>query len=89
MILFGGAAVFSLIVASIAIWKNKLDISYQITTKKIFVDKGMPLSTTYENIKKVKLKKSLFNHNRGTVKLYLKKQDLLILYYLNLKEVKM
>ena len=73
MILLGGAAVFSLTVASVAIWKNKLDISYQITTKKIFADKGIPLSTTYENIKKVKLKRSIFNKNIGTVKLYLKK----------------
>ena len=71
MFLFGGVAVFALIVSSLALWKNKLDISYQITTKKIFVYKGMSLSTTYDNIKKVKLKKSIFNKNNGTVKIYL------------------
>ena len=71
MFLFGGVAVFTLIVSSLALWKNKLDISYQITTKKIFVNKGMSLSTTYDNIKKVKLKKSIFNKNNGTVKIYL------------------
>ena len=73
MFLFGGVAAFTLIISSLAVWKNKLDISYQITTKKIFVDKGISLSTTYDNIKKVKLKKSIFNKNIGTVKLYLKK----------------
>lgn len=73
MFLFGGVAAFTLIISSLALWKNKLDISYQITTKKIFVDKGISLSTTYDNIKKVKLKKSIFNKNIGTVKLYLKK----------------
>ena len=53
MFLFGGVAAFTLIISSLALWKNKLDISYQITTKKIFVNKGMSLSTTYDNIKKV------------------------------------
>jgi len=73
LILFGGVATFTLIIASLALWKNKLDVSYQITTKKIFVNKGIMLSTTYDNIKKVKLRKSIFNKNRGTVKFYLKK----------------
>ena len=73
LFLFGGVAAFALIISSVALWKNKLDMNYQITTKKIFVTKGMPLSTTYDNIKKVKLKKSIFNKNKGTVKLYLKK----------------
>ena len=73
LILFGGAAAFALIISLIIFLKNKLDISYQITTKKIFANKGMPLSTTYDNIKKVKLRKSVFNENRGTVKFYLKK----------------
>ena len=71
--LFGGVAAFTLSIASLAIWKNKLDINYQITTKKIFVNNGLPLSTSYDNIKKVKLKRSIFNNNIGTVKLYLKK----------------
>ena len=73
LILFGGAAAFALIISLIIFLKNKLDISYQITTKKIFANKGMPLSTTYDNIKKVKLRKSIFNENKGTVKFYLKK----------------
>ncbi len=73
LILYGCIAAFALSISGVALWKNKLDISYQITTKKIFVDKGMSLSTTYDNIKKVKLKKSIFNKNKGTVKLYLKK----------------
>ena len=71
--LLGGASAFALIVASLALWKNKLNVSYQITTKKIFVYKGISLSTTYDNIRRVKLRKSIFNKNRGTVKLYLKK----------------
>jgi hypothetical protein len=37
------------------------------------VYKGISLSTTYDNIRRVKLRKSIFNKNRGTVKLYLKK----------------
>ena len=73
LIIFSGVAAFTLLIASLALWKNKLDISYQITTKKIFVNKGIPLSTTYDNIKKVKLRKSIFNENRGTIKFYLKK----------------
>ena len=73
MFLFGGVAALTLITSSLALWKNKLDISYQFTTKKIFVNKGMSLSTTYDNIKKVKIKRSIFNKNIGTVKLYLKK----------------
>lgn len=73
LILFGGCAVFALLIAAAAIWKNKIDINYQVTTKKIFVFKGVSYSTTYDNIKKIKLRKSIFKKNLGTVKLYLKK----------------
>ena len=73
MILVGGCAVFSLVIASIAFLKNRLDINYQVTTKKIFAFKGLSFSSTYDNIKKVKLKKSIFSKKRGTIKIYLKK----------------
>ena len=73
MILVGGCAFFSLVIASIALLQNRLDISYEVTTKKIFAFKGLSVSTTYDNIKRVKLKKSIFNKKRGTIKIYLKK----------------
>ena len=73
MILVGGCAVFSLVIASIALLKNRLDINYTVTTKKIFAFKGLSVSTTYDNIKRVKLKKSIFNKKRGTIKIYPKK----------------
>jgi hypothetical protein len=73
MILVGGCAVFSLVIASIALLQNRLDINYEVTTKKIFAFKGLSVSTTYDNIKRVKLKKSIFNKKRGTIKIYLKK----------------
>ncbi len=73
LILFGGCAVISLMVAAIALWKNKLDVNYMITDKKIFTYNGLQFTTTYDNVKKVKLKKSIFCKNIGTIQLYPKK----------------
>lgn len=73
LLLIGFAACFALTVATIALLKNKQNFNYQITDKKVFVYKGLDVSTTYDNIKRVKLKRSIFHKNIGTVKLYLKK----------------
>ena len=71
--LTGGCAVLSLIIAAIALLRNRRDIEYHITTKKVFIYNGLTLETEFGNIKKVKMRRSLFNKNRGTIKLKLKK----------------
>lgn len=73
LILTGGLAVIAIIVAIIAMLRNRISIGYRITTKKIFIYYGVGFVTTYDNIKKVKLKKSIFKKGHGTVKIYVKK----------------
>ena len=73
LLFFGGIALIVFSIAAFAIWRNQIDISYEITTEKIFVFNGLSLETSYDNVKRVKLKRSLFHRNVGTVKLYLKK----------------
>lgn len=73
VLLFSFGALFALIVGIIVLLRNKLSINYQITTKKIFVFNGLEFQTDYQNIKKVKLKKSIFKKNYGTIKVYVKK----------------
>lgn len=66
-------AVIALTIACVVLWKHQLDINYTVTSQKIIVYNGVSNSTRYDNIKKVKLKKSLFFKNCGTVKIYVKK----------------
>ena len=73
VLLVGLFATVAFICGVIILLRNRLTINYHITTKKIFIFNGLDVQTSYDNIKKVKLKKSIFNKNQGTVKLYLKK----------------
>lgn len=66
-------AIVALFIGVVATLLNGISINYQITTKKIFFFTGVRFETKYDNIKKVKLKKSFFKKGYGTIKLYLKK----------------
>lgn len=57
----------------IALLRTRNCFGYIVTDKKLFVFKGFTAETTYDNIKKIKLKKSIFNKNVGTIKVYVKK----------------
>lgn len=70
LFLSGGCAV---IIAIIIMLKDRVIVNYRISTKKIFIFKGIGFETTYNNIRRVKLKKFIFKKNYGTIKLYLKK----------------
>lgn len=71
--LSGGCCLFALSLGGILMWKNYLPISYEITDKGIIAIKGMYYETSYNNIRSVKIKKNLFNKNKGSIKLKLKK----------------
>lgn len=66
--LTGGCALFTFILASIVAWKNINPMSYEITDKGIVCCKGMFYTTTFDNIKSVKVKKNIFNKKRGSIK---------------------
>ena len=68
-----GCGLFALVLGGILIWKNYLPISYEITDNGIIAIKGLYYSTSYNNIRSVKIKKSLFNKNKGSIKFKLKK----------------
>lgn len=68
-----GCSLIAVISGAVASLKNRVSFNYIVTNKKIMVFKGFTVETTYENIKKVKLKKSLFNKNTGNIKIYVKK----------------
>ena len=72
VLLFGIFAVLALLIGIITMLRNRICINYQITTKRIFTH-GLSYETTYDNIKKVKLRKSILNKGYGTIKLYVKK----------------
>ena len=71
--LSGGCCLFALALGGILMWKNYLPISYEITDKGIIAIKGMYYETSYNNIRSVKIKKNLFNKNKGNIKFKLKK----------------
>lgn len=72
MWLFGGCAFISLIIAGSTLWNNYGIISYEISDKGIHAVKGLLYECSFDNIKKIKIKKNLFNKNKGSVifKLY-------------------
>ena len=72
VLLFGIFAVLALLIGIITMLRHRICINYQITTKRIFTH-GLSYETTYDNIKKVKLRKSILNKGYGTIKLYVKK----------------
>lgn len=90
VLLFGILAVLALLVGIIAMLRNRICVNYQITTKRIFTFNGLSCETTYDNIKKVKFRKSILNKGYGTIKIYVKK-GISLNYYLenipNLEEV--
>ncbi len=73
VLLVGGAVLFTLGIASFAMWRSGAIIAYTVTAERIIVWKGTLFVTTYDNIKSVKLKKSKRKKNTGTVKIYVKK----------------
>lgn len=73
MLLSGGVVLFTLAVVVIWQFMNKETYGYCVTDKKIFAQKGLLRTTTYDNIKSVKLRRSLFRKGYGTVWLRLKK----------------
>ena len=73
VLLFVFFAVLALIVGVIVMLRNRVCVTYNITTKRIFIFNGLSCETTYDNIKKVKFRKSIFNKGYGTIKLYVKK----------------
>lgn len=87
LFLSGGCTIFALIIAVIALIRNKLSINYAITTKNIFIFNGLALRTTYDNIKKVKIKKNILKKGYGTIKLKVKKGLSLNYQLANIPEV--
>ena len=68
--------------------KNRVVYNYAITDKRIIVYKGIEVETTYDNIKKIKLKKFRFKKGYGTIKIYVKKGLSLNYHIVNVPEVK-
>ena len=73
VLLFGIFALLALLIGIIIMLRDRVCVNYNITTKRIFTFNGLSCETTYDNIKKVKLRKSIFNKGYGTIKLYVKK----------------
>ena len=73
MLLFGIFALLALIIGIIIMLRDRVCVNYNITTKRIFTFNGLSCETIYDNIKKVKFRKSIFNKDYGTIKLYVKK----------------
>lgn len=71
--LSGGCSLFAIIVASIVVLTGYNPITYGVTDKGIVACKGIYRVCSYDNIKKIKLKKSLFNQNKGSIKFKLRK----------------
>ena len=79
--LFGLFSVFALIVGIPVRLGNRVCVTYNITTKRILIFNGLSYETTYDNIKKIKVRKSIFNKGYGTIKLYVK-NGLSLNYYI-------
>lgn len=73
MWLFGGCIVFSLILGGSVLWFNVGTISYEISDKGICAFKGIVFQCSYDNIKSVRIKKNIFNKNKGSIKFKLHK----------------
>ena len=73
VLLFGIFALLALLIGIIIMLRDRVCVNYNITTKRIFTFNGLSCETTYDNIKKVKFRKSIFNKGYGTIKLYVKK----------------
>lgn len=81
VLLFGIFAVLALLIGIIIMLRNRICVNYQITTKRIFTFNGLSCETTYDNITKVKFRKSILNKGYGTIKIYVKK-GISLNYYL-------
>ena len=66
--LSGGCSLFAIIVASIVVLTSYNPITYGVTDKGIIACKGIYRVCSYDNIKNIKLKKSMFNKNKGSIK---------------------
>lgn len=71
--LSGGCSLFAMIVASILVLTGYNPITYEVTDKGIITCKGIYHECSYDNIKNIKLKRSMFNKNKGSIKLKLHK----------------
>lgn len=71
--LSGGCAILALIIGIIVFLRNPTEFDYQISTKKVFIFDGLSRQTDLPNIKSVKMRRSLFCRDRGTIRLKLKK----------------
>ena len=81
VLLFGIIAVLALLIGIITMLRKRICVNYQITTKRIFTFNGLSCETTYDNIKKVKYRKSILNKGYGTIRIYVKK-GISLNYYL-------
>lgn len=73
MWLSSGCSTLALLISILAIWLNGYTISYFITDKGIGAVKGLYRECSFENIKKIKIRRSLFNKNKGSIKFKLHK----------------
>lgn len=87
LFLSGIIAVMTLIFAGIVMLKNKISINYTVTDKRIKVFKGIYFETTYDNIKNIKLKRSIFKKDWGSIKLYVKKGLSINYHIINIPDV--
>ena len=71
--LVGAAGMITLFIVGIALWKNNTVYSYYITSKYVCIFNGLCHEAAYENIKNVKLKKSVFKKSPDKIKIYVKK----------------
>lgn len=71
--LSGGCSLFAIIVASLVVLGDYSHIKYVATDKGIIACKGIYRECSYDNINSMKLKRNLFNKNKGSIKFKLKK----------------
>ena len=71
--LSGGWSLFAIIFASVLVWTEYNPIMYAITDKSIIAYKGIYRECLFENIKSIKIKRCLFNKNKGSIKFKLYK----------------
>lgn len=88
LILFGGADIFTMLIAAFAMIRNNSRHSYYIYDEEISVKFGIVFSLKLEQIKKVKLIKNIFNKNKATIKIKAKNGLSLNYHFRNIKDYK-
>ena len=73
LLFFGICILISLILSGSVLWNNSNIIYYEVSDKGIHAVKGLLFECEYKNIKTIKIKKNIFNKNKGSIKFKLHK----------------